>query len=72
MGVTFETSGLSTQRLTQMIAEARNDDFKRLLQRKIDIMNGVDVKKEAEEEELQSTSKTKKTTTKTTTKSKKK
>ena len=75
----FEHPGLFVRHLTQSIAEAPDDDFKALLQKKIDVMNGVDlvmkVKKEAEEEEqqqLQSTSKTKKKTTKTTTKSKKK
>jgi len=82
----FEHPGLFVRHLTQSIPEAPNDDFKALLEKKIDVMNGVDlvtkVKKEAQEQEeeeeeeeqqqLQSTSKTKKKTTKTTTKSKKK
>jgi len=75
----FGDSDLSTDDLIQLLDEAPNDDFKALLQKKIDAMNGLDlvakVKEEAPEEEadeLQSASKKKKSTKKTTTKTKSK
>ena len=72
----FEHPDLSTAHLTQLTAEAPNDDVRALLQKKIHAMNGVDlvvkVKEEAEEEEDELQSTRKKKTTKTTAKNKKK